>query len=262
MKWLRSLLVAMVPLLILGVPLLAFGQDADPSRLEPTGKVLGDAFQGAVMGSEEAQVSTAVRLVVLLTAMSFIPGFLMLMTPFTRFIIVLSLLRQALGVQQAPPNQVLVALSVMLSLVVMQPTFEQVNENALQPYLNSEMDTVTFYTEAMGPMRSFMFANVGRQELATSLKISRVPKPESVEEISTPTLATAFVLSELKVAFVTAVKIYIPFLVIDLIVASSLLGMGMMMVPPVVISLPFKLLVFVLMDGWDLVIYGLASGVR
>lgn len=260
-RWI-GLCVALVPVALSLVPAVAFGQEGAGANWEPTGKVLGDAFQGAVMGSDEAQVSTSVRLVVLLTLMSFIPGFLMLMTPFTRFIIVFSLLRQALGVQQAPPNQVLVALSVMLSLVVMQPTFEQVNERALQPYLNSEMDTVSFYTEAMRPMRAFMFANVGRQELATSLKIARVPKPETVDAISTPTLATAFVLSEIKIAFVTAVKIYIPFLVIDLIVASSLLGMGMMMVPPVVISLPFKLLVFVLMDGWDLVIYGLASGVR
>lgn len=256
--WLR--LAAMAALVAL--PGLAFAQDGRAADLVPTGEVLGKVIEGAVMGSDQAQVSASVRLIVLLTALSFLPGLLMLMTPFTRFIIVFSLLRQALGVQQAPPNQVLVALSLMLSLVVMQPTLERVNESALQPYLNSEMDTVTFYTESMGPMREFMFTNVGRQELATALKISRVAKPATLDEVSTPILATAFVLSEVKIAFVTAVKIYIPFLVIDLIVASSLLGMGMMMVPPVVISLPFKLLVFVLMDGWDLVIYGLASGVR
>lgn len=245
---------------MLCLPALAFAQE--PADLVPTGKALGEAMEGAITATGSEQVSTSVRLIVLFTTLSFIPGMLMLMTPFTRFVMVFSLLRQSLGLQQSPPNQVLVSLSLMLSLVVMQPTFKEVNDNALQPYLNSQIDTITFYNEAISPMRRFMLANTGRDELATSIRISRIPRPESLDELPTPVVVVAFVLSEIKTAMVTAVKVAIPFLVIDLVVSSSLLGMGMMMLPPVVVSLPFKLLVFVLMDGWDLLIIGLTSSVR
>jgi len=185
-----------------------------------------------------------------------------LMTPFTRFVMVFSLLRQSLGLTQSPPNQVLVGLSLMLTLVVMQPTFSEINNNALQPYLNSQIDTTTFYNEAVGPMRRFMLSNVGRDELATSIRIAKLPRPEAIDDIPTPVIVIAFALSEIKTAMIMGIKVAIPFLVIDLVVSSSLLGMGMMMLPPVVVSLPFKLLVFVLMDGWDLLIIGLTSSVQ
>lgn len=230
---------------------LAHAQDLVPD--------LGAAVTSAVSGAEGQEVSSAVRLLVLLTSMSFLPAILLLMTPFTRFVIVLSMMRQALGLQQSPPNQVLVGLSLILSLVVMQPTLHEVEENAFNPYLSGQMETVPAVNEALVPLRRFMLAHTRRDDLAASMRMAKVPRPQNLDEIPTTVVTTAFVLSELRTAFDIAVRIYIPFLVVDLVVASVLLGMGMMMLPPVVISLPFKLLVFVLMDGWTLLITGLTA---
>ena len=217
-------------------------------------------IENATSGETEEGVGQAVRLIMMLTALSVVPAILLLMTPFTRFVIVFSLMRQALGLQQSPPNQVLIGLSLALSLVVMQPTVTEVNTLAIQPYMAGEMTTTDALSVGMAPMRKFMLANVQRDDLASSLRISRIERPTSIDEIPSSVVVTSFVLSELRAAFSIAVKVYIPFLVIDIIVASVLLGMGMMMLPPVVISLPFKLLIFVLMDGWTLLVTGLAGG--
>jgi flagellar biosynthetic protein FliP len=217
-------------------------------------------IENATSGETEEGVGQAVRLIMMLTALSVVPAVLLLMTPFTRFVIVFSLMRQALGLQQSPPNQVLIGLSLALSLVVMQPTVTEVNTLAVQPYMAGEMTTTDALSIGMAPMRKFMLANVQRDDLASSLRISRIERPTSIDEIPSSVVVTSFVLSELRAAFSIAVKVYIPFLVIDIIVASVLLGMGMMMLPPVVISLPFKLLIFVLMDGWTLLVTGLAGG--
>jgi flagellar biosynthetic protein FliP len=217
-------------------------------------------IENATSGETEEGVGQAVRLIMMLTALSVVPAILLLMTPFTRFVIVFSLMRQALGLQQSPPNQVLIGLSLALSLVVMQPTVTEVNTLAVQPYMAGEMTTTDALSIGMAPMRKFMLANVQRDDLASSLRISRIERPTSIDEIPSSVVVTSFVLSELRAAFSIAVKVYIPFLVIDIIVASVLLGMGMMMLPPVVISLPFKLLIFVLMDGWTLLVTGLAGG--
>lgn len=217
-------------------------------------------IETATSGETEEGVGQAVRLIMMLTALSVVPAVLLLMTPFTRFVIVFSLMRQALGLQQSPPNQVLIGLSLALSLVVMQPTVTEVNTLAIQPYMAGEMTTTDALSVGMAPMRKFMLANVQRDDLASSLRISRIERPTSIDEIPSSVVVTSFVLSELRAAFSIAVKVYIPFLVIDIIVASVLLGMGMMMLPPVVISLPFKLLIFVLMDGWTLLVTGLAGG--
>ena len=217
-------------------------------------------IENATSGETEEGVGQAVRLIMMLTALSVVPAVLLLMTPFTRFVIVFSLMRQALGLQQSPPNQVLIGLSLALSLVVMQPTVTEVNTLAVQPYMAGEMTTTDALSVGMAPMRKFMLANVQRDDLASSLRISRIERPTSIDEIPSSVVVTSFVLSELRAAFSIAVKVYIPFLVIDIIVASVLLGMGMMMLPPVVISLPFKLLIFVLMDGWTLLVTGLAGG--
>lgn len=217
-------------------------------------------IENATSGETEEGVGQAVRLIMMLTALSVVPAILLLMTPFTRFVIVFSLMRQALGLQQSPPNQVLIGLSLALSLVVMQPTVTEVNTLAVQPYMAGEMTTTDALSVGMAPMRKFMLANVQRDDLASSLRISRIERPTSIDEIPSSVVVTSFVLSELRAAFSIAVKVYIPFLVIDIIVASVLLGMGMMMLPPVVISLPFKLLIFVLMDGWTLLVTGLAGG--
>jgi len=207
-------------------------------------------------------VSTAVRLVMLLTALTFLPAVVLVMTPFTRFVVVFSLLRQALGLQQSPPNQVLIGLSIFLTMLVMHPTVTQVQEDALTPYMAGEMQTGEALEKALDPMRDFMMSNVRKDDLAAILKIGRVERPETVEEIPTTAITSAYLLSELKTAFIIAVKVYVPFLVIDIVVASILLGMGMMVLPPVVISLPFKILLFVLMDGWGLLVTSMVGNIR
>lgn len=205
----------------------------------------------------------AVRLIVALTAMAILPGLLLVMTPFTRFIIVFSLLRQALGLQQSPPNQVLIGLAMVLTLATMRPTLETVRDDAVLPYMDNEITAVEAYDGFITPMRTFMFHNTERDDLRTALRLGRLEeRPETLDDIPTTTVVTGFVLSELRTAFTIAIKVYLPFLVVDIVVASVLLGMGMMMLPPVVISLPFKLMVFVLMDGWGLLVVGLAEGVR
>lgn len=246
---LTRLMAVPVVLLALIVPDVSLAQDQ-----------LIQGLEAATSGQTEEGVGQAVRLIMMLTALSVVPAVLLLMTPFTRFVIVFSLMRQALGLQQSPPNQVLIGLSLALSLVVMQPTVTQVNDTAIQPYMAGEMTTTDALAIGMKPMRAFMLANVQRDDLASSLRISRIERPASLDEIPSSVVVTSFVLSELRAAFSIAVKVYIPFLVIDIIVASVLLGMGMMMLPPVVISLPFKLLIFVLMDGWTLLVVGLAGG--
>ena len=249
LPWLRILVISAGVML----PLIAFAQDVMP----PT---VADGVMGVVEDAAADEVDSAVRLLVLLTSLSVLPAILVLMTPFTRFVIVFALLRQALGLQQSPPNQVLIGLSLMLSLVVMQPTVTEVHETALQPYLDGEIQTTEAIERALDPMRTFMLANVEKEDLQASMKIARMERPQTVDDVPTQVVVTAFVLSELRAAFVIGIKVYLPFLVLDIVVASVLLGMGMMMIPPVIISLPFKLMLFVLMDGWGLLVSGLVSG--
>jgi flagellar biosynthesis protein FliP len=223
----------------------------------------GDAvLQQLATDAADPEVSSAIRWIVMLTSFSVLPGIVLLMTPFTRFVIVLSLLRQALGLQQSPPNQVLVGLSLILSITVMQPTLSRIHEHAVQPYVAGTIDTGEAYERGMAPLREFMFVHIQRDELETAIRIARIERPETLDDLPSTVVVTAYVLSELETAFITAVKVYIPFLVVDLVVASILLGMGMMMLPPVVISLPFKLMLFVLMDGWGLLILGLTGASR
>jgi len=222
--------------------------------------LVADTVTGTLANAPEDDVATSVRLIVLLTTLSFVPAMLMVMTPFTRFIIVFALMRQAIGLQQSPPNQVLVGLAFMLSMVVMQPNLDRVNEEGLQPYLNGELTTMEAYEKGIAPVREFMLNNMKRDDMATSLRLARLKSPKTLDEIPTSVVVTGFMLSELRSAFVIGVKVYLPFLVIDIIIASVLLGMGMMMIPPVVISLPFKLIVFVLMDGFSLLVTGMVTG--
>ncbi len=243
----------------LAAAFLALGGDAYAQDATPT------VDQGVAQVAELVngnEVSVAVRLVVLLSAMTFIPAMILVMTPFTRFVIVFSLLRQALGLQQSPPNQVLIGLSLFLAMLVMQPTLDQVNANAVQPYMNGEIETAQAMDAAIGPVRAFMLANVHSDDMQTMMRIARLPRPETLDDIPTSAVVSAYMLTELKTAFVIAIKVYIPFLVMDLVVASVLLAMGMMMLPPVIISLPFKLLLFVLMDGWGLLMTSMVASFR
>ena len=213
---------------------------------------------GVDFGTEDpADVSTTLQLLLLLTVLSIAPGILVLMTSFTRIIIVLSFVRTGLGTQSMPPNQVLVGLALFLTFFIMSPIFMDINETALQPYLEEEISQEEAFDAAVIPMKEFMAKHTREKDLALFYKYAGLEKPESIEDIALTSLIPAFAISELKTAFQIGFVIFIPFLVIDMVVASTLMAMGMMMLPPVMISLPFKILLFVLVDGWYLIIESL-----
>lgn len=206
--------------------------------------------------SSPENVSTSVKLFLLLTVLSLAPSILILMTSFTRIIIVLSFVRTALATQQMPPNQVLIGLSMFLTFFIMAPTLQEVNEQALTPLFNEEINLEEAYEKASMPFKEFMSAHTRQKDLALFLEYSKA-EAHSIEEIPLTALVPAFAISEIKTAFQIGFMIFIPFLVIDMVVASVLMSMGMMMLPPVMISLPFKILLFVLVDGWYLVVKSL-----
>lgn len=208
--------------------------------------------------SNPANVSSSVKLMLLLTVLSLAPSILILMTSFTRIVIVLSFVRTALATQQMPPNQVIVGLALFLTFFIMAPTFQDVNKNALQPLFDEKITLDEAYTKASKPFKEYMSKHTRQKDLDLFLKYSGAKeRPKTVESIPLTTMVPAFAISELKTAFQMGFMIFIPFLVIDMIVASVLMSMGMMMLPPVMISLPFKILLFVLVDGWYLVVKSL-----
>ncbi len=200
------------------------------------------------------EVSTALQVLFVLTILSIAPAILLMTTAFTRIVIVLGFVRQAMGTQNMPPNQIIIGLSLFLTFFVMSPVFNKINTGALQPYLEQQITQKQALDKAMETMREFMFSQVQESELQLLIDITKKEQPTDRKDISTTILIPAFMLSELKLAFQMGFMIYVPFLVIDMIVASVLMSMGMMMLPPIVISLPFKLLLFVLVDGWHLVV--------
>lgn len=206
------------------------------------------------------RISTVLQIVLLLTVLSVAPAILLMTTSFIRIVVVLSLLRQAMGTQQMPPNQIIIGLSMFLTFFVMSPVFIEINENALQPYLNGDLEEGRALGEALDPMRTFMLSHVRESDLALMSEFAGDDPPDTVDDISTLTLIPAFMLSELKQAFQIGFMIFVPFLVIDMITASVLMTMGMLMLPPIIISLPFKVLLFVLADGWHLVVGSLVRG--
>ena len=197
--------------------------------------------------------SSAIQLLLLLLAITILPSILILMTSFTRIIIVLSFVRTSLATQQMPPNQVLIGLALFLTFFIMAPTFNEVNEEALQPLFNEEITLDEAYESASIPFKEFMAKHTRQKDLASFMDYSGEESPETLADISLTTLVPAFAISELKTAFQMGFMIFIPFLVIDMAVASVLMSMGMMMLPPVMISLPFKILLFVIVDGWNLI---------
>jgi flagellar biosynthetic protein FliP len=256
--------------LVLGASLLGAAPAAaqEPTTQAPTPPTptvgqddeIGDDEGGAsitldVPGADEP--SDSVLIIILLTLLSVAPALLILLTSFTRIAIVLSLTRNALGLQGVPPNQVIVGLALFLSLFVMAPTLERMNEEALQPMLEGEIDQGEAYDRAVIPLRAFMLEQVGDEELELFASQASETRPETPDDVPLAALVPAFVLSEIKTAFLIGFVIFVPFLVIDLIISSSLMSMGMMMLPPVLVSLPFKLLLFVLVDGWGLVVKSL-----
>jgi len=208
------------------------------------------------------QTGSAVQLLLLITLLSFIPAILIMMTSFTRIIVVLSFVRSALGTQQLPPTQVIIGLSLFLTFFVMMPTFSEINTNAIQPYLNNEISQQEAWDNAEKPLREFMFKQTREKDLELFVRLSSMPRPTTYGDIPTHVLIPAFVISELKTAFQMGFAIFIPFMIIDMIVASTLLSMGMMMLPPMMVSLPFKILLFVLVDGWYLFVESLVGSFR
>ncbi|MGE4505514.1 MAG: flagellar type III secretion system pore protein FliP, partial [Desulfovibrionaceae bacterium] len=190
----------------------------------------------------------------LMTILSMAPAIALTMTSFTRIIIVFHFLRQAMGTQQMPPNQVLASLAIFMTFVIMAPVFNEMNDRALQPYLNEEIGFDAALTEAQVPIREFLFKHTREKDLSIFYSITKAERPHNKDEVPTIMLVAAFTISELKTGFTIGFLIYIPFLILDMVVASILLSMGMMMLPPVMISLPFKILLFILVDGWNLLI--------
>lgn len=214
---------------------------------------------GVENATTPSEVSTAVQILLVLTILSVAPAILLMTTAFVRVVVVLSFVRQAMGTQQMPPNQVIVGLAMFLTFFIMAPVYSVVNQQAVQPYLDGKIDQQQAIVLAIDPVREFMFAQTREQDLALLVDIAGSAQPENRESVATTTLIPAFMLSELNRAFQIGFMIYIPFLVIDMIVASVLMSMGMMMLPPPIISLPFKLLLFVLVDGWGLVVGALVK---
>jgi flagellar biosynthetic protein FliP len=200
------------------------------------------------------------QVVAIMTALSMLPAFLMMMTSFTRIIIVLSILRQAIGLQQSPSNQILIGVSLFLSMFIMAPVFEKMNETALQPYLNEQITSMQAYELAKEPLRGFMLAQTRIKDLETFVRIGGMEDQfQDPQDVPMNVLIPAFVTSELKTAFQIGFMLFIPFLILDLVVASILMAMGMMMLSPMIVSLPFKLMLFVMVDGWNLIFGTLAN---
>ena len=210
----------------------------------------------------EGGLSSTVSLILLLTLGSLIPGLLLLTTSFTRFIVVLGLTRNAIGIQTAPPTPVLIGIALFLTLFVMKPVLTEVYEEALQPMMDEEISIEQAYDNAYEPLRGFMLTQTREEDLRLFLDLSNEPQPESREEIGATVLVPAFVVSELRTAFVIGFVVFVPFLAIDLIVSTVLMALGMVMLPPTFISLPLKLLLFVLVDGWVLLIGSLVQSVN
>lgn len=201
-----------------------------------------------------AEIVSAIKLVLMMTVLTLAPAILIMMTGFTRIIIVLSFLRQALGVQQMPPNQLLVGLALFLTFFIMGPAFTEMNQNGVQPFLAGKLNQDQAIEKTLAPLRKFMFTQTRDSDLALFVRLSKMEKPKTRADVPTMVLVPSFIISELKTAFQIGFIIFLPFLVIDIVASSVLMSMGMMMLPPVVISLPFKIMLFVLVDGWGLLI--------
>jgi flagellar biosynthesis protein FliP len=208
---------------------------------------------------EPGDVVPTIQIVGLMTLMALAPALVLMMTSFTRILIVLHFLRQALGTQQVPPAQLVVGLALILTFFVMQPTLNRVNDTAIKPYMEKTIDQKTALSNASQPFKDFMLRQVREKDLALFVNLSGQPRPANLSEIGLGVLVPAFVVSELRISFQIGFVLYLPFLIIDMVVSSILLAMGMMMLPPVMISLPFKILLFVMVDGWYLIVESLVK---
>jgi flagellar biosynthetic protein FliP len=214
---------------------------------------------GVSAGESPSQASVVLQIFLLMTVLSLAPAILIMVTSFTRIVIVLSLLRRALGTMQLPGNQIVIGLALFLTLFIMTPVWQKINQTALQPYLEKRIGHQQAFEAAAEPLREFMFKQTREKDLALFVDVAKLKRPQSREEIPISVLIPSFIISEVKTAFEIGLMLYIPFLIIDMVVAAVLLSMGMMMLPPVMVSLPFKLLLFVLADGWYLLVGSLVK---
>jgi flagellar biosynthetic protein FliP len=244
MSFTRILVIIFAIALIAG----AFAQDAQ-AQYVPTFKSVGRS-------DNPEDVVTTLEILFLLTILTLAPAILVMMTSFTRIVIVLSFVRRALATQDLPPNQVVIGLSLILTFMVMAPAVKEIKEQALLPYMNAEITQRTAFKRAIEPLRKFMFTQTRTKDLKLFLDITKTPLPQNPKKSDIPTevLVPSFVISELRRAFIMGFAIFLPFLIIDLVVASTLISMGMLVLPPILISLPFKILLFVLVDGWHLIV--------
>jgi flagellar biosynthetic protein FliP len=244
MKFFKAVLITILFLLLLGS--LAEAQTTLPKISVQIDK------------SENAKdLSITLQILLLLTVLTLAPSILIMLTAFVRIVVVFSFLRQAIGTNQMPPNQLLVGLALILTAFIMAPTINQVNETGLQPYLKGEITQQQAYDTGIQPIRAFMLKQVREKDLALFVSLSGIPKPETPDDLPTYLIIPGFVISELRTAFQISFILFIPFLIIDMVVASVLMSMGMLMLPPIMVSLPFKILLFVLVDGWYLIIKSL-----
>ncbi len=261
MKYLSGLTVL---LLSFGAALL-FTQTVEAGEAAEAAKAAKDALNMNInIGnlSEPKQVAGIVKILLIMTSFTLLPGLLMVMTSFTRIIIVLSFARKALSFQQMPPNQILIGLALLITFFVMAPVFNQINEKAIQPYMDEEITQGEAFDQGMGTLKTFMAKQTREKDIALFYNIAKIERPNSLDDVPANILLPAFVLSELKTAFQMGFVVYLPFVVIDMVVASVLTSMGMFMLPPMMISVPFKVVLFVLVDGWHLVIQSLVSSIR
>ena len=244
----KKILFVLLPFLLLGI-----------SASESLAATLPTLQIGLTETDDPKEVAVVIEILLLFTVLSMAPAILLLTTCFPRLIIAFSFLRSALGTQQMPPAQILIGLSLFLTLFIMTPVLKEINETAVKPYMAEEISLLVAFDEAVKPMRAFMFKQTREKDLALFLGIETLQTPANKDEVPLSILVPSFVISELKTAFQIGFILFLPFLVIDMVVASVLLSMGMMMLPPVMVSLPFKLLLFVLVDGWYLIVGSLVK---
>jgi len=214
---------------------------------------------GTASGEDPARGSAVLQIFLLMTVLSLAPAILTMVTSFTRIVIVLSLLRRALGTMQLPSNQIVIGLALFLTVFIMAPVWQNINQAALQPYLDQKISSQQALEQAAGPLRDFMLRQTREKDLALFVDVAKLKRPQGPEDVPTSVLIPAFIISEVKTAFEIGLLLYVPFLIVDMVVAAVLLSMGMMMLPPVMVSLPFKLLLFVLADGWYLLVGSLVK---
>lgn len=246
-------------LLVLGLALALLLALGGVALAAEAGLKLPTITMGVGAANSPEQVSTALQVVMLLTVLTLAPAIFIMMTSFTRLAVVFSLLRNAMGTQQIPPTQIIVGLALFLTFFIMAPVFNQINDKALTPYMDGKMSQQQFLEEASKPLKEFMLRQTRKKDLGLFMRIAGEERPQNAQAVPITSLVPAFVISELKTAFEIGFLLYVPFLVIDMVVASVLLSMGMMMLPPVMVSLPFKMMLFVLVDGWYLLVASLVK---